>query len=164
MLTLIKGASSNHALFWSLTATVATLGHRRNSFFKERLKSSQNQVLKPTPYPFSKTPRSSSQEASLPTHDTAVQLISRFFDTIGATLAHVSESAILDTLDKLESGREPSSTRTAQALLNIVFAHALSVEAEGPPELYYEQDLNLLDLKTLYVPSLELSVYNDPSF
>ena len=94
----------------------------------------------------------------MPTHDTAVKWISRFFDTIGAVLPYVSELVLLDRLDKVQRSveNEQPSVRTKQALLNIVFAHSLSTQNQGSADPYYRRTLNLLDLKTLYIPSLEL--------
>ncbi|KAF5532249.1 C6 transcription factor [Fusarium mexicanum] len=54
------------------------------------------------------------------------------------------------------AGNTPKSTRPMLALLNIVFAFALSVTHEHSPETYYRQTLGLLDPEALCVSSSRL--------
>ncbi|CAM1505903.1 Fc.00g115400.m01.CDS01 [Cosmosporella sp. VM-42] len=157
------GSTSNHALFWSLTASIANLGHRSSSLYQEPLR--QRQVYgDPARLPIpadSSVPNycvRDSNKSPLPARVTAVRWINCFFDTIGAILPYVSEPALIDSLDALERTSRDSqpSGRANEALLNIVFAHALSTVNEDPPETYYRRTLGLLDPKTLYVSSLSL--------
>lgn len=71
----------------------------------------------------------------------------------------MTESILLDDLDKLQNLQEKGevSGRTTEALLSIVFAHALSTEEGGSPEPFYRRTMSLLNLRTLSVPSLNLS-------
>jgi hypothetical protein len=50
----------------------------------------------------------------------------------------------------------PSNT---QALLNIVFAHALATAEDGAAEPFYRRALNLLDEKGLYLPTIEACMH-----
>jgi hypothetical protein len=95
----------------------------------------------------------------MPERSTAARWISRFFDTVGATLPYVTEPALLAGLEKIQTNLRDSdpSTRALRPLLSIVFAHALStLDDEASPEPFYRRTLQLLDPKTMYVSSLEL--------
>lgn len=88
-----------------------------------------------------------------------MNLISRFFDTVGAVLPYVNQPALLDSFDKIAGPSEShpkSSNRAVKALRSIIFAHALSTRDAAAAEPFYRRTLSLLDPKTLYAPSLEL--------
>lgn len=93
-----------------------------------------------------------------PSHQTAVSWIGRFFDTVGSVLPYISEPALLESIDRVESKTTTNlpSMRSVQALLSIVFAHTLSTLEERSAEPYYRRTLGLLDPRTVYVSSLEL--------
>ena len=88
-----------------------------------------------------------------------MNLISRFFDTVGAVLPYINQPALLDSFDKIAGPSEShpkSSNRAVKALRSIIFAHALSTRDAAAAEPFYRRTLSLLDPKTLYAPSLEL--------
>ncbi|KAI1027023.1 hypothetical protein LB504_008086 [Fusarium proliferatum] len=159
------GSSSNHALFWSLTASIANLGHRSSRLHQEPLRAVQahtGPAHLPHPASSSIGHYGSGEEVDIvntPGRDEAMNLISRFFDTVGAVLPYVNQPALLESFDKIvgpsESRQRPPS-RVAKALRSIVFAHALSTQDVGAAEPFYRRTLSLLDPKTLYAPSLEL--------
>jgi hypothetical protein len=157
------GQSSNHALFWSLTASIANLGHRSSRLHQEPLRSAQphaGQPQLPRP-PSSKIAHYYSPESGgasgFPSNEQAMDWISSFFDAVGAILPYVNEPGILDGLNKLRRGTTGTSpSHMTRALLYIVFAHALSPSDSARGENYYRQTLSLLDPKTLYTPTIEL--------
>ncbi|UPK95844.1 hypothetical protein LCI18_006779 [Fusarium solani-melongenae] len=159
------GSSSNHALFWSLTASIANLGHRSSRLHQEPLRAVQahtGPVHLPHPASSSITHYESVDEVDIvntPGRDEAMNLISRFFDTVGAVLPYVNQPALLDSFDKIAGPSEShpkSSNRAVKALRSIIFAHALSTRDAAAAEPFYRRTLSLLDPKTLYAPSLEL--------
>lgn len=97
-------------------------------------------------------------EGIFPGAQVASKWISRFFDTVGAVVPYVTEPALLEGMEKMDgrTGHGYPVPCSLQALLSIVFAHALSTLDEGSPEPFYRRTLSLLDPKTLYVSSLEL--------
>ncbi|KAM5380818.1 hypothetical protein ACJZ2D_003342 [Fusarium nematophilum] len=159
------GSSSNHALFWSLTASIANLGHRSTRLHQEPLRfiqSGTGSAQLPQP-PSSSIGNYGSREnldtTASPSREDAVKWISRFFDTVGAVLPYVNEPALLEGFDKIERDSavaEQSSHRAMQALLTVVFAHALSTQDAAAAEPFYRRTLGLLDPRTLYAPRLEL--------
>jgi len=88
-----------------------------------------------------------------------MNLISRFFDSVGAVLPYVNQSALVDSFDKISGpseSRPESSNRAVKALQSIIFAHALATRDAAAAEPFYRGTLSLLDPKTLYTPCLEL--------
>uniref|UniRef100_A0A0B7KKS7 Zn(2)-C6 fungal-type domain-containing protein n=1 Tax=Bionectria ochroleuca TaxID=29856 RepID=A0A0B7KKS7_BIOOC len=157
------GASSNHSLFWSLTATIANLGHRKIRLFQEplrQIRANEGPLQLPRPQPScigEYYGRYSSIPGSMPDHETAISWIARFFDTVGAVLPYISESAVTDSLERVESSADDvPAPRSVQALLYIVFAHSLSVTNTQMAEPFYLRTLSALDPRTLYTPSIEL--------
>ncbi|KAM5354985.1 hypothetical protein ACJ41O_001631 [Fusarium nematophilum] len=152
------GSSSNHALFWSLTASIANLGHRSTRLHQEPLRfiqSGTGSAQLPQP-PSSSIGNYGSREnldtTASPSREDAVKWISRFFDTVGAVLPYVNEPALLEGFDKIERDSavaEQSSHRAMQALLTVVFAHALSTQDAAAAEPFYRRTLGLLDPRTL---------------
>ncbi|RFN54496.1 c6 transcription factor [Fusarium flagelliforme] len=159
------GSSSNHALFWSLTASIANLGHRSSRLHQESLRAVQahtGPARIPHPASSSIGHYGSVDEFDIvntPGRDEAMNLISRFFDTVGALLPYVNQSALVASFDKISGPSESqseSSNRAVKALRSIIFAHALSTRDAAAAEPFYRGTLSLLDPKTLYTPCLEL--------
>ncbi|KAI9151262.1 c6 transcription factor [Paramyrothecium foliicola] len=154
------GPSSNHALFWSLTASIANLGYRSSRLYQEPLRSTQTNPGSSLPRPATSSITyyyNDSSSSSLPPRDIALGWISQFFETIGAVLPYIHEPALLDAFDKIAVlPKEQPWNRTTQALLSIVFAHALLTLEGNSAEPFYRRTLSLLDPKTLYTPNLEL--------
>ncbi|RGP81151.1 c6 transcription factor [Fusarium longipes] len=159
------GSSSNHALFWSLTASIANLGHRSSRLHQEPLRAVQAHTgLAHLPHPASSSIShygsvDEADVANTPGGNEAMNLISRFFDTVGAVLPYINQPALLDSFDKISGPSEShpkSSNSVVKALQSIIFAHALSTQNAAAAEPFYRRTLKLLDPKTLYAPSLEL--------
>lgn len=141
------------------------MGHRSSRLHQEPLRAVQahtGPAHLPHPASSSIGHYGSGEEVDIvntPGRDEAINLISRFFDTVGAVLPYVNQPALLESFDKIvgpsESRQRPPS-RVAKALRSIVFAHALSTQDVGAAEPFYRRTLSLLDPKTLYAPSLEL--------
>ncbi|KAL9562787.1 hypothetical protein ACKAV7_012973 [Fusarium commune] len=158
------GSSSNHAIFWSLNEIVTKVGTNSGLLLHpERLRNSQaNTDYGPLPDP----PSSSVPGYGtilvgtdlLPERQTAVRWIIQFSDTVGSLLPYISEASLISGLDEVlnRADKTQRSIRPMLALLNIVFAFALSVTQEHSPETYYRQTLGLLDPEVLCVSSSRL--------
>lgn len=107
------------------------------------------------------------KEAFLLGSHESLELIKRFFDTIGGALPFISQPTLIDEVhrgtDKLEGRR---SSRSSKALLNIVFAHALSTVDGGLPEPFYHKALGLLlmDEQNVCTSNLETSQCLHPEY
>lgn len=76
-----------------------------------------------------------------------IEWIARFFDTVGAVLPYISEAPLLREVNKMGATLGHDNTpqsRPTKALLNVVFAHALSTLDQGSPEPFYHRALGLL--------------------
>ncbi|EXM18684.1 hypothetical protein V3481_014254 [Fusarium oxysporum f. sp. vasinfectum] len=158
------GSSSNHAIFWSLNEIVTKVGTNSGLLLHpERLRNSQaNTDYGPLPDPpSSSVPGYGTDRVGtdlLPERQTAVRWIIQFSDTVGSLLPYISEASLISGLDEVlnRAGNTKRSIRPMLALLNIVFAFALSVTQEHSPETYYRQTLGLLDPEALCVSSSRL--------
>ncbi|EMT62776.1 Putative transcriptional regulatory protein C3C7.04 [Fusarium odoratissimum] len=158
------GSSSNHAIFWSLNEIVTKVGTSSGLLLHpERLRNSQaNTDYGPLPDPpSSSVPGYGTDRVGtdlLPERQTAVRWIIQFSDTVGSLLPYISEASLISGLDEVlnRAGNTRRSIRPMLALLNIVFAFALSVTQEHSPETYYRQTLGLLDPEALCVSSSRL--------
>ncbi|EXL69988.1 hypothetical protein FOPG_14117 [Fusarium oxysporum f. sp. conglutinans race 2 54008] len=158
------GSSSNHAIFWSLNEIVTKVGTNSGLLLHpERLRNSQaNTDYGPLPDPpSSSVPGYGTDRVGtdlLPERQTAVRWIIQFSDTVGSLLPYISEASLISGLDEVlnRAGNTQRSIRPMLALLNIVFAFALSVNQEHSPETYYRQTLGLLDPEALCVSSSRL--------
>ncbi|PCD28675.1 hypothetical protein AU210_011233 [Fusarium oxysporum f. sp. radicis-cucumerinum] len=158
------GSSSNHAIFWSLNEIVTKVGTSSGLLLHpERLRNSQaNTDYGPLPDPpSSSVPGYGTDRVGtdlLPERQTAVRWIIQFSDTVGSLLPYISEASLISGLDEVlnRAGNTQRSIRPMLALLNIVFAFALSVTQEHSPETYYRQTLGLLDPEALCVSSSRL--------
>lgn len=159
---MIAGSSSNHATFWSLTISIANVkcGGRiyQDNFRPSRATGFTTPVPQPPSSSIPNDQKSASNLEKFPEREIALKWIAQFCDTIGAVLPFVGESDLVKGLDNVLSN--PSSQeqpyRSTKAFLNLVFSHALIVTEEESPRPFYYRALALLDLETLYVPSLDL--------
>jgi hypothetical protein len=94
---------------------------------------------------------------NMPDYAAAIELLSRFFDTVGAVLPFVSERTLLGQLENLYSqlAQEQKPPCDHEALINIVFAHALSTVDGASPGPFYQRSLSLAEAATLCAASLE---------
>ena len=97
---------------------------------------------------------------ALPSGEHLVLLIGRFFDTVGMLMPYVSKPVLLCEYHRAQQGNVRGLYRPMRALLNIISAFASSILSNGDPEIYYHRALALLNEKTLWGPSLELSQLN----
>ncbi|KAK1765888.1 C6 transcription factor [Phialemonium atrogriseum] len=161
------GPSSNHALFRSLTHAIANSGHRGALLSHESERQTPiNEGPGRTPVPQTSSdldhhPTTQENQDMLPGPLASIQWITRFSDTVGAVLPYVNESALLREVDTTGARARPDNgrlrSRSVQALLNIVFAHALSTTDAGPAEPFYHRALALLlaDEQTVCNSNLE---------
>ncbi|GJN72163.1 hypothetical protein PLICBS_006235 [Purpureocillium lilacinum] len=158
------GSSSNHAFFWSLSASIENVSHRSTVRYQEPSRQGQateaDEASRAPPLPMmppSAYRNLQPDDDSFPGRALAVEWTTRFFDTVGAVLPYVSESQVLreiDVIDARDQGWQMSQ-RSAQALLSIIFAQALQTLDDRSPEPYYRRALGLLDEKTLYIPTVD---------
>lgn len=103
-------------------------------------------------------------EQGFPDPQTCIEWIARFFDTVGVVLPYVSEAPLLREVNKMGTslGYDTPQSRPTKALLNVVFAHALSTLDQGSPEPFYHRALGLLLVNEQTVGSwnLETSPFN----
>ncbi|KAH8898859.1 hypothetical protein GQ53DRAFT_836866 [Thozetella sp. PMI_491] len=161
------GPSSNHALFRFLSATVANLGHRDIRPHQESLPpaltpADPGQGRPNAPIPGPAVPAGPGEPGALssglfPGRRVALELITRFFDTVGAVLPYVNEAALLKEIERAEVHAESqdASSQSLQALLSIVFAYALYTMHGASPEPFYRRALRLLHGEALHVSNLE---------
>lgn len=160
----LSGSSSNHAFFWSLSASIENVSHRSTVRYQEPSRQGQateaDEASRAPPLPMmppSAYRNLQPDDDSFPGRALAVEWTTRFFDTVGAVLPYVSESQVLreiDVIDARDQGWQMSQ-RSAQALLSIIFAQALQTLDDRSPEPYYRRALGLLDEKTLYIPTVD---------
>ncbi|PHH69692.1 hypothetical protein CDD83_5647 [Cordyceps sp. RAO-2017] len=69
----------------------------------------------------------------------------------------LDESDVLKQIDRIDGLGQgwPAASRSTQALLSIIFAHALHTLDGRPPEPFYRRALGLLDEKTVYIPTVD---------
>ncbi|KAJ9134261.1 C6 transcription factor [Pleurostoma richardsiae] len=160
------GPTSNHALFRSLTAAMVNSGHRL-TLLRQQESDRQHVPVPEPPRPRRTLLPGRTSALDRPTNEdpfpgplTAIQWVTAFFDTVGAVLPYVNESALLREVDTAGSRLENSRTtpRSVEALLNIVFAHALiaTSEADSAEPFYHRAiALVLLDEQTVCNSTLE---------
>lgn len=92
----------------------------------------------------------------LPEGRVALELVTRFLDTVATTLPYVNESLLVKEMQWINTPREarPSSP-DIRALLNVVFAHSLSVVNEASAEVFYSRAFKLLEGESQHMSSLE---------
>lgn len=155
----LTGSSSNHAFFWSLSASIENVSRRSACRFHEPLSRQPPPVDDPPRQPGEPTDAAPAPEDddSFPGPRLAVAWTTRFFDTVGAVLPYIGEPEVFREIDRIDSQEAwQSASRATQALLSIIFAQALySLGGGGSPEPYYRRALSLLDEKTVYVPTIE---------
>ncbi|PFH55350.1 hypothetical protein XA68_18531 [Ophiocordyceps unilateralis] len=146
------GSSSNHAFFWSLSTSIENIS-RRDARGQDLTRHMPPVAPLPAPVP---PPPDRPGDDSFPELKVAVAWVMRFFYTVGAVLLYVDESDVLAELDAIDArGRGwQSSSPSTQALLSIIFAHALNTLEERSPEPFYRRALGLLDNKTAHVPTI----------
>ncbi|EQL00796.1 Transcription factor, fungi [Ophiocordyceps sinensis CO18] len=165
------GSSSNHAFFWSLSASIENVSHRGPCRYQEPLSRQgpgpDDDSRRPGEPPAVTTashdtapvpPPAAPDDDSFPGAHLAVEWTARFFDTVGAVLPYVGESDVLREVDEIDARGQGwlSAARSTQALLSIVFAQALyTMGGERSPEPFYRRALSLLDDKTVYIPTVD---------
>ncbi|KPM42955.1 hypothetical protein AK830_g3642 [Neonectria ditissima] len=142
------GPSSNHALFRSLTAFVVKLGARDSHLYQESPVADRViPIFSARPFEPSDSARVFRRETEgFPTTQTCIEWIARFFNTVGAVLPYISEAPLLREANRMGARTWDDSphARSTKALLNIVFAHALSTMDDASPEPFYERAFELL--------------------
>ncbi|KND92065.1 Oleate activated transcription factor 3 [Tolypocladium ophioglossoides CBS 100239] len=158
------GASSNHAFFWSLSASVENVSHRSAHRYQEPLRQGQHGAAEEQPQqlampavPASNHLHQQLDDDSFPGCKAAVEWTVRFFDTVGAVLPYISKPHVLREIDYIgEQGQDwQAARRSLQALLSIIFAQALHTMEDRSPEPFYRRALGLLNEQTLYLPTVE---------
>lgn len=172
------GSSSNHAFFWSLSASIENVCHRGPCRYQEPLSRQgpgpDDDSRRPGEPPAVTTashdtapvpPPAAPDDDSFPGAHLAVEWTARFFDTVGAVLPYVGESDVLREVDEIDARGQGwlSAARSTQALLSIVFAQALyTMGGERSPEPFYRRALSLLDDKTVYIPTVDARMGRPP--
>ncbi|KAH6871634.1 fungal-specific transcription factor domain-containing protein, partial [Thelonectria olida] len=144
------GPSSNHALFRFLTTVITNMRVRGNALFQDGTTCSP--VAEKPASALPERPSAADQaamrrnEQGFPDPQTCIEWIARFFDTVGVVLPYVSEAPLLREVNKMGTalGYDTPQSRPTKALLNVVFAHALSTLDQGSPEPFYHKALGLL--------------------
>ncbi|KAK2612627.1 hypothetical protein QQS21_001399 [Conoideocrella luteorostrata] len=156
------GASSNHAFFWSITSSLDELDKQRPDGQKlpsrhAAAKGGPKRLPLPPVKAITSERDASRQNDAFPGRDIAIKWTNCFFDTVAAILPYVHKSVLLREIDVVDSRTAtwqscPSGT---QALLSIVFAHALAATEDGAAEPFYRRALGLLDEKGLNQPTID---------
>ncbi|KAK7423657.1 hypothetical protein QQX98_000847 [Neonectria punicea] len=158
-----KGPSSNHALFSALTAKVVNLGYRAIGQNLESSPQGQDNALQDQPQlgEIPRTPHgtiSSEKEAGIdfPKRQEALELITLFFDTVGAVTPLISEPTLLRQVNEFyaQTGTCKMTPRDVKALLSIVFAHAAATKDDLCHYAFYSQAVAFLNDKTAHLPSI----------
>ncbi|KAF4589138.1 C6 transcription factor [Ophiocordyceps camponoti-floridani] len=146
------GSSSNHAFFWSLSASIEAVSRR------DARGQDLSRLIPPAPPPLApeRRPTDGLGDDAFPGLKVAVAWSMRFFHTVGAVLPYVDESDVLAHLDAIDgSGRGWQAVdQSTQSLLSIIFAHALNTLDERSPEPFYRRALALMDNKAAHVPTI----------
>ncbi|KAK9451824.1 C6 transcription factor [Limtongia smithiae] len=162
------GPTSNHALFRSLTTAVAKTSSRNTAVQQGKdnqppstdahfLTSTRSRMLVPQIPVNIQTVQAICEP--VPGSITSIQWITRFSDTVGAVLPYANESVlareVVSTVSTTDDDKAPS--RSSDALLNIVYAHALCTMDSSSAERYYHRSLGLMftEEQTLRNPNLE---------
>ena len=158
----ILGASSNHAFFWSVTASLDDLATHVSSRYKLHSDwAAKQDGPSRLPLPPLKsalaTPNLPATDDTFPGRAIALKWVDIFLSTVAAATPYVTKAPLARAIDMIDSqtGTWQSTSAPTQALLNIVFAHALSTSEDGAAEPYYRRALSSLDEKLLYLPSVE---------
>ncbi|KAF4999986.1 hypothetical protein FDECE_11334 [Fusarium decemcellulare] len=151
------GPSSNHALFRNLTAEMVSQGYRNiQHSFQDEGKSGSPSVLPSHCPAVHKSATFQPTKTGFPSQQASLQLIAKFFDTVGAVLPFLSEITLVKAIHEVYNpGAEMNPTPDTRALLNIAFAHALSTLNNPTSEHYYLQALKVLGHQTARIYSLE---------
>ncbi|VUC25453.1 unnamed protein product [Clonostachys rosea] len=96
-------------------------------------------------------------ETGYPERRVALELISRFSDSVGAVLPFSTESALVIEICKMSENSELASG--VRALLDIVFAYALVSADEDAANAFYLRAFRILETQSQHVPSLESREY-----
>ncbi|RDA90775.1 hypothetical protein CP533_3607 [Ophiocordyceps camponoti-saundersi (nom. inval.)] len=145
------GSSSNHAFFASLSTSIENVSRRDgNGQEPSRHMPPPGSPLAPFPPPMTDRPG----DDSFPELKLAVAWVMRFFHTVGAVLLYLDESDVLAEVDAIGPHGWQSRSPSTQALLSIIFAHALNTLEERSPEPFYRRALSLLDDKTVHNPTI----------
>ncbi|KHO00389.1 uncharacterized protein MAM_01167 [Metarhizium album ARSEF 1941] len=156
------GASSNHAFFWSLTSSLDELSRKqpgRQNLPPRQVGASEGPRRLPLPplkmVTAEQQPRP--QQDSFPGRKTAIGWVNIFFDTVAPALPFVDKLMLVREIDLVDSrtGTWQSCPSNTQALMSIVFAHALAISEDGTAEPFYRRALDLLDEKGLCLPTTE---------
>ncbi|RCI16291.1 hypothetical protein L249_1854 [Ophiocordyceps polyrhachis-furcata BCC 54312] len=145
------GSSSNHAFFFSLSTSIENVS-RRDGLGQEpaRHMPPPDPPLALAPPPMTDRPG----DDSFPELKVAVAWVMRFFHTVGAVVIYLDESDILAEIDAIGPRGWQSRSPSSQALLSIIFAHALNTLEERSPEPFYRRALSLLDDKAVHNPTI----------
>ncbi|KAI5456893.1 hypothetical protein BGZ63DRAFT_494952 [Mariannaea sp. PMI_226] len=144
------GPSSNHAFFRFLTTVITNLRVPDSHVYHDGMPSSTPAEPSALTLPERSLPSDQAlagrSEQGFPDTQTCIEWISRFFETVGSVLPYVKEVHLLREVNKMGGtvGYDAPQSRPTKALLNAVFAHALSTLDQGSPEPFYHRALGLL--------------------
>lgn len=156
LLTCVRGPTSNHAVFRSLSGVFARMTSLRNctSRFDHSVYGSDgdhetNNLASEDQTTQRQNEGDKVDPFSLPNNKDLMDLINRFSENIGMVFPFIVTSSLIE-------GGNQKSSRIKRALLNIVCAYAASSLHMQDSEVFYRRALNLLDECTLRGSSIEL--------
>lgn len=141
------GSSSNHALFRNVSQSFSQLARRSRS---NALNQAGDGVEHSEPEKaVFEHPRlvSSPHTLFLPAEDELINLLKRFFISVGAVIPCIDEVTFLQYWQELFKDKTRAMPRTVHILVNIMMAHASATLPHGNPMLFYRRCSDLLDMQ-----------------
>lgn len=143
----VAGSSSNHALFRNVSQSFSQLARRSRL---NALNQARDGVehSEPEQAVFERLrPVSSPHPLFLPAEDELINLLKRFFISVGAVVPCIDEVTFLQYWQELSKDKSRAIPRTVHILVNIMMAHASATLPLGNPMLFYRRCSDLLDMQ-----------------